>query len=150
MKKIVLLAVACTMFIGWSSSIQAQSCEDILRPFYMLNNIDPNEYPEGKADWRCQFARTAFYMCDKIPEGAPVYDISEVTDLIARRHLDGNFKVNLEEMSYYAYNFLDFQQKNDKRTVYFRLNDNNNYKYLAVRSMIEMYDRTDHPERYGR
>jgi hypothetical protein len=77
-----------------------------------------------------------------------VYDISEVTDLIARRHLDGNFKVNLEEMSYYAYNFLDFQQKNDKRTVYFRLNDNNNYKYLAVRSMIEMYDRTDHPERY--
>ena len=52
-------------------------------------------------------------------------------------------------MSYYAYNFLDFQQKNDKRTVYFRLN-NNNFKYLAVRSMIEMYDRTDHPENYGR
>ena len=105
MKKIVLLAVTCTMFIGWSSTIQAQSCEDILRPFYMLNNIDPNEYPEGKADWRCQFARTAFYMCDKIPEGAPVYNISEVTDLIARRHLDGNFKVNLEEMSYYVPRF---------------------------------------------
>lgn len=136
MKKIVFFALLCAIFGSWGQ-LQAQNCDILLRPYFLRNNIDPNEYPEGKAEWRCLYAQSAFYLTNDIPENAPVYDISEVFDYLTGKYLDKNFVVDLQGLSYYGYNFIDFQQKNDKKTVYFRLRSGQT-KYLALRSIIEM------------
>ena len=47
MKKIVLFAMAC-MAMGLWGSLKAQDCNEIVRPYFLINQIDSNEYPEGK------------------------------------------------------------------------------------------------------
>ena len=120
MKKIVLFAMAC-MAMGLWGSLKAQDCNEIVRPYFLINQIDSNEYPEGKLEWRCHYSRNAFYMVDKV--------------------------VDLDHLSYWEYDFQDFQFKHYDYTIYFRL-QNGPRKYLAVRTRIEMADRTDHPEHY--
>lgn len=130
-----------SVVMGSWSQVQAQNCDELLEPFFQLNNIDTSIYPAGKAEWRCCFARSAFYYTNSIPDNAPVYNITEVTNKLTGKNIERNFVVNIDHMSYYAYNFDHFQAINDKKTVYFRL-ANGKHKYLAVRSIIDMYEST--------
>ena len=146
MKKIVLFAMAC-MAMGLWGSLKAQDCNEIVRPYFLINQIDSNEYPEGKFEWRCHYSRNAFYMVDKIPENAIVYNFTELTNLVTKQHPSADFVVDLNHLSYWEYDFQDFQCKHYDYTIYFRL-QNGPRKYLAVRTRIEMADRTDNPEHY--
>lgn len=86
-------------------------------------------------------------MVDKIPENAIVYNFTELTNLVTKQHPSADFVVDLDHLSYWEYDFQDFQFKHYDYTIYFRL-QNGPRKYLAVRTRIEMADRTDNPEHY--
>lgn len=135
MRKVILLALMCTAIGSWGH-VQAQNCDKLLAPYFERNNRTPEEYPIEKANQICRFARAAFYFTDKLPENAVVFNITDVTNYLTGKKISRDYVVDLEEMSYYAYNFDYFQNTNDKRTIYFRLT-NGKYRYLALRSYID-------------
>ena len=132
---------------GLWGNLSAQDCNEIVRPYFLINQIDSNEYPEGKFEWRCQYSRNAFYMVDKIPENAIVYDFTELTNLVTKQHPSADYIVDLDHLSYWEFNFSEFQFQHYDYTLYFRLR-NSPKKYLAVRTRIETQDRTEYPDRY--
>ena len=142
MKKAMILAVAVLAMAG----AKAQSCETIMLPFFNYDTASMRDYPEGKLEWRCNFAKGAFYVSDTVPAGAEVYDISEVKDRKGKNLTDA-FVVNLETLSYYAYNFNQFQLRyrfGDK-TICFRT-PGSVHAYLVLRPLDELYRRADNPE----
>ena len=146
MKRIIFLTVVCLLMGIWSN-LSAQNCNEIVRPYFLYNNIDSNEYPEGKLEWRCQYSRNAFYMTNEIPSNAYVYNFTELTSWLTGQHPSANMVVELEHLSYWEYNFLQFQTEHFDYTIYFRL-QNSSKKYLAVRNVNEIYDRTAFPDHY--
>jgi len=141
MKKIVFLALLSVVFGAWNRA-QAQDCDELLAPYFHLNHIDPQDYPPEKAEWRCTFAKTAFYFTNSLPENAVVLNLNNVVNLLTGEKLSSDFVVDLEHLSYYGYNFSQLQNQNDKKTIYFRI-QNNKHKYLALRSIIEMAAMTE-------
>ena len=146
MKKVFLLTIACITLGIWGN-LNAQNCSEIVRPYLLRNNIDSSEYPAGKAEWRCNYSRNAFYMTDKIPSDAFVYDFTELTSWLTGQHPNTNIVVELEHLSYWEYNFEQFQHQHFYNTIYFRL-QNSSKKYLAVRNINEIYERTEYPEHF--
>ena len=71
-----------------------------------------------------------------------MYNITDVTNYQTGKKIGRDYVVDLDEMSYYAYNFDYFQYTNDKKTVYFRLN-NGDYRYLVLRSYIDQMTYAD-------
>ncbi|MDY6288218.1 MAG: hypothetical protein SPM02_02085 [Bacteroidales bacterium] len=141
MKKVLFLALMCAIIGSWGN-VQAQNCDKLLQPYYERNNYNPEDYPIEKADWRCRFARAAFYFTNSLPKNAIVYNITDVTNYLTGKKIGRDYVVDLDEMSYYAYNFDYFQYTNDKKTVYFRLN-NGDYRYLVLRSYIDQMTYAD-------
>ena len=145
MKKTAIIAFACVLF-GIYGTLNAQNCDEILAPYYQFNNIDPDIYPAEKADYRCQFSRNAFYLCDNIPDDAIVHEFSDLILYATGEHAKANTVVDLEHLSYYTYNFESFLAP--KATVYFRLK-NGKHKFLALRGyipinkLIEAADKTE-------
>lgn len=146
MRKAVIIAVVCMIAGAWGN-LKAQGCAELLEPYFKINRINPEEYPKGKMEWRCMFARAAFYMTDRIPKGAPVHNISELKDVFTGENLSEDFEVKVDELSYYAYDFKRFQYMHSDQTVYFRLKKGKN-KYLALRPIVEMMDRASNPDHY--
>jgi len=146
MKKILYIA-ALIALVGFGSKVSAQDCTEIVRPYLEFRNIPPSAYPQPKFEWRCNFSRNSFYMCDTVPEGAKVFSISALTNFITKEHPAENYVVDLNTFSYWAWNFLNFQKEDYYNTIYFDTHNAKN-RYLAVRSWEDAYDRTERPERY--
>ena len=109
MKKLFVFAVFFVAVCG----VKAQDCDALMLPYFHNDVLRMSDYkaiaPE-KFDWRCAYARSAFYESDTVPAGADVFQISEVKSIFSNEYLGQNYVVNLETLSYYAYNFIDFQR----------------------------------------
>lgn len=136
MKKIVLLAAL--MLGAWS--LNAQSCETIMLPYFGGDANAMAAYPQEKLEWRCAFARAAFYESDTLPAGVDVYSIAEVQSKADGSYLPQNYVVDLKTLSFYAYNFKEFQLRyaNGNVTICFST-PNSEHPYLVLRSVDEMY-----------
>ena len=110
MNKLVVFAALFMAAFG----VKAQDCDALVLPFFRNNATQMDNYksiaPE-KFEWRCAYARSAFYESDTIPAGAEVYQISEVRSNFSDEHLSRDYVVDLMTLSYYAYNFNDFQKR---------------------------------------
>ena len=146
MKKIILMAVAF-LATGLWGNLRAQDCNEIVRPYFLFNNVDSNIYPAGKLEWRCNYSKNAFYLVDRVPENAFVYDFTELTNVLTKQHPSSDYIVDLNHLSYYLFDFEKFQCQHFEHTIYFRLK-NGPKKFLAVRNIMEMTDRTERPQNY--
>ncbi len=146
MKKVLYIAVIIAM-VGIGSKLSAQNCTEIVRPYLEFRNIPQSQYPQEKFDWRCNFSRNSFYMCDSVPEGAKVFSISALTNNITKQHPAENYVVDLNVFSYWAWDFINFQKEDYFNTIYFDTHNATN-RYLAVRSWEEAYSRTERPEKW--
>lgn len=122
-----------------AAGLKAQDCETIMLPFFNGDRDRMAEYPAPKLEWRCQFARTAFYVADEVPEGAEVRPIEDVKDVWTGVPLTRDFRVDLSELSFYAYNFelLQLQYKSTRVTLCFET-PASEHRYLVLRSIYEM------------
>lgn len=136
MKKIVVIVAMMASVMG----LKAQNCELIVLPFFGGNHEAMDAYPQEKFEWRCAFARAAFYVSDTVPTGAEVYSITEVMDLESGEYLPVNYRVNLDELSFYAYDFHDFQLRYPlgNVTIYFTT-PASEHRYLVLRSIDDTY-----------
>ena len=137
MKRIVIIATLLTFFSG----AKAQDCEAIMLPFFGGSMERLTQYRDNapeKFEWRCTFSQAAFIESDSIPQGVPVYNISEVVSLSTGEPLQENFSVDLNTLSYYAYNFAAFQGNHSvEDRICFRT-PHSAHPYLVLRSVHEM------------
>lgn len=145
MKKLFLIAFA-TLILCCAASVQAQDRQAIVGPFLQQRGIAESNYPADKFDYKLQFSLNSFYLTNTLPSRACVFEFSELTNKLTQEHPTSNV-VDLNTLSYYTYNFLDFQVKDYHNTIYFRIGNECN-RYLAVRSYDETMDRTNNPEKY--
>ncbi len=146
MKKVLYFAVIIAI-VGIGSQASAQNCSEIVRPYLEFRNIPPSKYPQEKFEWRCNFSRNSFYLCDSVPAGAKVFSISALTNYLTQQHPDENYVVDLNVFSYWAWDFINFQKEDYFNTIYFDTHNATN-RYLAVRSWEEAYSRTERPEQW--
>lgn len=142
------IAVA-VCFVLAVAGAKAQDCETIMLPYFHGDAELMASYPEEKLEWRCQYARNAFYESDSVPEGAVMRSITEVVGRFDGVRLTEDFVVDLMELSYYAYNFSNIQleYKSPSQTVCFAT-PGSAHAYLVLRSLNDMYNLTEFPERY--
>lgn len=136
MKKIVLIAALMASVIG----LKAQNCEQLMLPYF---NGDANAmagYPQEKFEWRCAFARAAFYESDTVPAGAEVYPITEVQSYADGTNLTADFVVDLSTLSFYAYTFKEIQLRYSKCNVTIAFSTPaSEHRYLILRSINDMF-----------
>ena len=139
MKKLVVFTALFMAAFG----AYAQDCEAIMLPFFKGNmeklNNHRNIAPD-KFEWRCTYATAAFIESDTIPTGLAVYNISEVRSLATGETLPENFVVDLNTLSYYAYNFYEgFQAHHYYGNVtYCFSTPSSAHPYLVLRSIDDM------------
>ena len=143
MKKVAMLTVMFIMAIG----AKAQDCEVLVLPYFNNDRAAMENYQEVapyKFEWRCAYARAAFYEADNVPEGADVFQISEVKNKFTVSSLPSNYVVDLSSLSYYAYNFVDFQLKypTGDKTLCFAT-PGSTHPYLVLRSISDMHSVTN-------
>ncbi|MBR4229281.1 MAG: hypothetical protein IKR83_01060 [Bacteroidales bacterium] len=141
MKRIIILTGLCLMSI---SGLLAQNCEAIMLPYFGGNEQRMHEYPAPKFEWRCKYSQNAFYVADQVPENAVVRSLTEITEKSTGKKLTEEFVVDLETLSYYAYNFLDMQYeyKGDKTVICFPT-PKSEHPYLVLRSLNETFALTE-------
>lgn len=145
MKKILLFAAI--LFVG-AAQLRAQDCAAITLPYFHGDEEAQQAYPKEKLEWRCAYARNSFYTTDSIPQGVRVHQISEVEDVATGLHLNQNVKIDLNTFSYYAYNFADFQYADFYNEIYFET-PGCSFGYLVVRTINDVYLRSQFPEKYA-
>lgn len=127
-----------------AAGIKAQDCETIMLPYFGGSHERMADYPAEKLEWRCNYARNAFYVTDEMPEKALLYSIEEVKDRWTGVALPRDFKVDLNTLSYYGYNFQDIQLKyKDLNTTICFVTPGSAHKYLVLRSLNDMYAITE-------
>lgn len=140
MKRIVFIVAMLMASVG----MNAQDCATIMLPFFGGDQDRMAEYPAEKLEWRCNYARNAFYVTDEIPEKAVLYSIEEVKNKWTGESLPRDFNVDLNTLSYYAYNFIDIQHKfKDLNTTLCFVTPGSTHRYLVLRSLNETYNRTE-------
>lgn len=138
MKKMVMIAALVMAATG----IKAQNCDAIMLPYFGNDRAQMEVYMTEapyKYEWRCAYAQAAFYESDTVPANVEVFRITDVKDLSGRA-LNDNFVVDLNTLSYYAYNFKDFQLRypHGDKVVCFAT-PRSAHPYLVLRSMEEMH-----------
>lgn len=108
------------MLVSSVGTLSAQNCEAIVLPFLDNDASRLVDYPAEKLAWRCAFSRHSFSLADTVPAAAPLHDISEVTDRFTGNPFPSDLAVNLDELSYYRYDFNRFQGLHPDLPVYFR------------------------------
>ena len=138
MKRIILTAALLLGALG----LKAQDCDAIMLPYFGYSKAQLENYkseaPE-KFDYRCAYARAAFYESDTIPAGVDVFSITEVVDPQSGKPLPKSFKVDLNVMGYYSYTFSLFhgRYKDGNHAVCFST-PSSAHPYLVMRSLTEM------------
>lgn len=141
MKRIVscLVGIFALSFMNYAV---AQDCDEIVLPHVGYNTSKLATMSTEKVQWYCNYSKNSFFLTNEIPVGATVYDISEVKSRRNGEKLASTFVVNLKKLSYYAYNFDEFQYKNYHKVIYFHT-PNSTYKYLGLYTITETFKRTD-------
>lgn len=138
MKRIVIVVALVMCAMG----LKAQDCDAIMLS-YFKGNVEQMELYKSRAPekfaYRCAFSSAAFMESDTIPAGVTVYNISEVKEMATGKQLSQNFVVDLNTLSYYAYNFSEFQMRH-KMTggVVCFSTPKSAHPYLVIRSIHEM------------
>ena len=138
MKKLVVFAALFMAAFG----AYAQDCEAIMLPYFKGNVEKMESYytvaPE-KFMFRCLYAQAAFYESDTVPAGMDVFSISTVVNKTTGVALPNDFVVDLNTLSYYAYNFGSFQVRNNsiEEGVCFTT-PGSQHPYLVLRSIKDM------------
>lgn len=146
MKKIILTAIALVMLA--CTNVMAQDCKTIVEPLIIMRDLDTNTYPAEKLDLFCQISANQFYMTNEVPKNAKVFNITQLRNVLTGENIPEDFVVDLNTLSYYRYNFLDFQVQDFEHTIYFQVGRKSDKTYLAVRSVVEAKMRTYYPENY--
>lgn len=137
MKRILLLGLM-TVASLWAV---AQDCEALLLPFFGSAER-MQACPPDKLQYHCMWAQAALYESDTVPAGAELHSITEVKHKTTGEALPVDFVVDLNTLSYHAYNFYDgFQaqyHRND-RTFCFST-PASSHPYLVLRSREEATD----------
>lgn len=119
--------------------VGAQDCQAILLP-YFGSAERMQACPAEKQQYHCIWARAAFYESDTLPAGAELHSITEVKHKTTGVALPASYVVDLNTLSYYAYNFYDgFQAmyyRND-RTFCFST-PASTHPYLVLRPIDEV------------
>lgn len=144
MKKILFIALVLFSF----NMLNAQNCREIALPYFNNNQDVLDVCPAEKLDWICSYAHNAFFLTNDVPQGAKVFNISDVKNVTTGEHLSSSTVVDLNTLNYYAYDFRQFQFQDFNNTIYFVI-PNADYHYLAVRSQQEIYERTEFPNHFG-
>ena len=142
MKKGVLLGILLMITALTSLHAQMRDCRQIVLPHTGYNQNILNNMPEEKIQWYCRYSANSFFVADTIPVGATVFNISDLVSVQTGNNVDQTFVVDLENLSYYAYNFWDFQVPSGNVTIYFRT-PSSAHPYLGVYSVQDTFDRTD-------
>lgn len=142
MKKLMISAL---LLLGGINILSAQSnCETLVLPYFHYDTAQMATYPAAKMAYRCAYAQAAFYESDTIPTGAILHDISEVREAYGTNYLPQTFVVDLNTLSYYAYNFKSFQlQFTECDKVICFSTPSSTHPYLVMRSLVEMGQRAD-------
>lgn len=139
MKKLVVFAALFMAAFG----TKAQDCEAIMLPYFGNDKAQMEKYQTVapyKFEWRCAYAKAAFYESDVVPEGADVFPITDVKNLFTGKAMNKNVVIDLGTLSYYAYNFKDFHLRypHGDKTVCFST-PRSTHPYLVLRSLDEMH-----------
>lgn len=143
MKRVVLIVAVALSALG----LKAQDCDAIMLPYFKGNVEQMEQYrsaaPEKFAT-RCAYAQAAFYESDTIPMGAYLHDISEVREAFGTNYLPQNYVVDLSSLSYYAYNFKEFQlQFRECDKIICFSTPSSTHPYLVLRSLVQMLQQSD-------
>lgn len=139
MKRILLTILLLTVF---SVSLCAQNCDEIVLPHVNYDRAKLEQMPKDKVRWYCNFSRNSFFVTNDVPAGSVVHDIRDVVYKKTGAKIGEGFMVNLESLSYYAYNFSEFQYQNYDKTIYFHT-PGSTYKYLGLYSINETHRRVN-------
>lgn len=135
--------------LGTALGLKAQSCEEIVLPFFMGDSTALANYPAHKLDFRCRYARNAMYFADAVPTGAVVKSLGDVTNRFTGEALTTSDIANGTIPNYYTYTFLELQQTFPRGNVVICFaTQNPQHPYLVLRSQYEIYDRTENPDQY--
>lgn len=136
MKRYFLVGMLLFAALG---SLKAQDCEALVLPYFNNDRGAMSQCPADKIQYYCFVAKAAFYESDTVPAGAEMHNISEVKDIKGSNHLSQNFVVDMNTLSYFAYNFEQFQLRDIHKTICF-YTPSSKHPYLVLRSYYEMYD----------
>ena len=138
MKKLFIFAALFMVAFG----AKAQDCEAIMLPYFRGNVERMEDYRDRAPEkfmYRCVYAHSAFYESDTIPAGMQVFSITDVLNMTTGVALPSDFVVDLNTLSYYAYNFGAFQARNNSihEGACFST-PGSTHSYLVLRSLSEM------------
>ncbi|MBQ3579821.1 MAG: hypothetical protein II975_02365 [Bacteroidales bacterium] len=139
MKRIVSTILLLTLF---AVSLCAQNCDEIVLPHVNYDRAKLEQMPKEKVQWYCDFSRNSFFVTNEVPAGSVVHDIRDVVNKRNGAHIANGFVVDLSQLSYYAYNFNEFQYQNYEKTIYFHT-PGSTYKYLGLYSINETHRRVN-------
>lgn len=141
MKKI-LSALLLIPAIAFTINANAQNCDEIVLPHVNYDRAKLEQMPQDKIQWYCNFSRNSFFVTNEVPAGAIVHDIRDVVNKRTGAKVGDGFVVNLATLSYYAYNFDEFQYQNYDKTVYFHT-PGSPYRYLGLYTINETHRRVN-------
>lgn len=135
MKRIALFGLLLMAAFG----ANAQNCQSLVLPLFRGNTELMATYPQDKLDWYCCYVRAAFYESDTVPAQADLFSITEVSAVPSGTRLSADFVVDLTTMSYYSYDFYDFQLRypHGDKTLCFST-PSSAHPYLVLRSIDDM------------
>ncbi len=140
MKKIVFVAALMASVMG----LKSQNCEQLMLPYFRGDADAMAAYPQEKLEWRCAFARAAFYVSDTVPAGVDVYPITEVRSKADGTNLPADFVVDLSTLSFYAYTFNDVQLRYPRGNVTVCFSTPaSEHQYLVLRSVDDMFAKAE-------
>lgn len=139
MKRIVSTILLLTLF---AVSLCAQNCDEIVLPHVNYDRAKLEQMPKEKVQWYCDFSRNSFFVTNEVPAGSVVHDIRDVVNKRNGAHIANGFVFDLSQLSYYAYNFNEFQYQNYEKTIYFHT-PGSTYKYLGLYSINETHRRVN-------
>lgn len=142
MMKKILYSLIFASAVVLSANLQAQDCEEIVLPHVGYNRAKLELMPKEKVQWYCTYSKSSFFLTNDIPAGSVVMDIRDVVYKRTGEHLKADFVVDLTTLSYFAYNFEEFQYQNYNKTIYFHT-PNSTYKYLGLYTKEDTYKRAE-------
>lgn len=147
MKKVVFIGVMILLVIGGKA--KAQDCASIVLPRYNYDSSVLERMAPEKLSWYCNFSHNTFFETNTVPNGAVVYNLSDVFEYSTGQNLTDNFVVDLTTLSLYRYSFNQLQKAKKDETVYVRT-PNSRYNYLGIRSYEDAHRMTHEMENSGR
>lgn len=135
MKKIGI--VIMLLMASWCAN--AQDCSVLVLPYFGNSTDAMSRCPADKLQYFCLMAQTAFYESDTVPSGSEVVNIIEVRESNGTNYLPQDYVVNLNSLSYFAYNFHQFQLQDFDKPICFST-PSSTHAYLILRSYSEMME----------